>query len=150
MLRSRKTRMLLRPRSYAPDYTIPERVYQYSVSVQQTLPYKMVLTAAFVGSQGRNLVLRSIANGVLPSQTTIADGTTLPSGVGVINRTNAAGQVIAVNTVREFSIVSGTSSVQNPFAEIDDKTSGGHDSYKALQMSLARRLSTGLTLNSQY
>jgi hypothetical protein len=138
------------PRAYAPDYTIPERVYQYSVSVQQTLPYKMVLTAAFVGSQGRNLFLRSIANRVLPSQTTIADGTTLPSGVGVINRTNAAGQVIAVNTVREFSIVSGTSSVQNPFAEIDDKTSGGHDSYKALQMSLARRFSTGLTLNSQY
>jgi hypothetical protein len=138
------------PRAYAPDYTIPEKVYQYSVSVQQTLPYKMVLTAAFVGSQGRNLFLRSIANRVLAGQTTIADGTTLPSGVGVINRTNAAGQVIAVNTVREFSIVSGTSSVQNPFAEIDDKTSGGHDTYKALQMSLARRFSTGLTLNSQY
>jgi hypothetical protein len=138
------------PRAYAPDYTIPERVYQYSVSVQQTLPYQMVFTAAFVGSQGRNLFLRSIANRLLPGQTTIADGTSLPSGVGVINRTNAAGQVIAVNTVREFSIVSGTSSVQNPFAEIDDKTSGGHDTYKALQMSLARRFSTGLTLNSQY
>ena len=138
------------PRAYAPEYTIPEKVYQYSVSVQQALPYKMVLTAAYVGSQGRNLFLRSIANRILPGQTTITEGTTLPSGVGVINRTNAAGRVIAVNTVREFSIVSGTSSVQNPFAEIDDKTSGGHDSYKALQMSLARRFSTGLTLNSQY
>jgi len=138
------------PRAYAPEYTIPEKVYQYSVSVQQTLPYKMVLTAAFVGSQGRNLFLRSVANRILPGQTVIADGTTLPGGIGVINRTNAGGQVIAVNTVREFSIVSGTSSVQNPFAEIDDKTSGGHDSYKALQMSLSRRLSSGLTLNSQY
>ena len=138
------------PRAYAPEYTIPEKVYQYSVSVQQTLPYKMVLTTAFVGSQGRNLFLRSVANRILPGQTTISDGTTLPAGFGVINRTNAGGQVIAVNTVREFSIVSGTSSVQNPFAEIDDKTSGGHDSYKALQMSLSRRLSTGLTLNSQY
>lgn len=138
------------PRAYAPEYTIPEKVYQYSVSVQQVLPYKMTLTAAFVGSQGRNLFLRSVANRILPGQTTIADGTTLPSGVGVINRTNGVGQVIAVNTVREFSIVSGTSSVQNPFAEIDDKTSGGHDTYRALQMSLSRRLSTGLTLNSQY
>ena len=138
------------PRAYAPDYTIPEKVYQYSVSVQQVLPYKMTLTAAFVGSQGRNLFLRSIANRILPGQTTIADGTTLPFGVGVINRTNGAGQVVAVNTVREFSIVSGTSSVLNPFAEIDDKTSGGHDSYRALQMSLSRRLGTGLTLNSQY
>lgn len=138
------------PRAYAPEYTIPEKVYQYSVSVQQTLPGKMILTAAYVGSEGRNLFLRSIANRILPGQTVIADGTTLPASFGVINRTNGAGQVVAVNTVREFSIVSGTSSVQNPFAEIDDKTSGGHDTYRALQMSLARRFSTGLTLNSQY
>jgi len=138
------------PRAYAPEYTIPEKVYQYSVSLQQTLPYKMVLTAAFVGSEGRNLFLRSVANRILPGQTSIVDGTTLPLGVGVINRTNAGGRVIAVNTVREFSIVSGTSSVQNPFAEIDDKTSGGHDSYRGLQMSLSRRLSSNLTLNSQY
>jgi hypothetical protein len=138
------------PRAYAPEYTIPEKVYQYSVSLQQTLPYKMVLTAAFVGSEGRNLFLRSVANRILPGQTSIVDGTTLPLGVGVINRTNAGGRVIAVNTVREFSLVSGTSSVQNPFAEIDDKTSGGHDSYRGLQMSLSRRLSSSLTLNSQY
>jgi hypothetical protein len=108
------------------------------------------LTAAYVGSEGRNLFLRSVANRIMPGQTLIADGTTLPSSFGVINRTNGAGQVIAVNTVREFSIVSGNSSVQNPFAEIDDKTSGGHDTYRALQMSLVRRFSTGLTLNSQY
>jgi hypothetical protein len=37
-----------------------------------------------------------------------------------------------------------------PFAEIDFKTSGGSDSYNALQMQLSRRFSTGLTLNSQY
>lgn len=110
----------------------------------------MVLTAGFVGSQGRNLFLRSIANRILPGQTAIADGTSLPAGVGVINRTNAGGQVVAVNTVREFSIVSGGSSVLNPFAEIDTKTSGGHDTYQALQMSLGRRFSKGLTLNSQY
>ncbi len=109
-----------------------------------------MLTAGFVGSQGRNLFLRSIANRILPGQTNIIDGTTLPTTFGVVNRTNAAGQVIAVNTIREFSIVSGASSVLNPYAEIDDKTSGGHDRYKALQLSLGRRFSTGLTLNSQY
>jgi hypothetical protein len=138
------------PRAYAPEYTIPEKIYQYGFSVQQELPYKLVLTAGFVGSQGRNLFLRSIANRILPGQTSIVDGTTLPTTFGVVNRTNAGGQVIAVNTIREFSIVSGTSSVLNPYAEIDDKTSGGHDNYKALQLSLGRRFSTGLTLNSQY
>src|SRR6266478_2776990 len=138
------------PRAYAPEYTIPEKIYQYGFSLQQELPYKLVLTAGFVGSQGRNLFLRSIANRILPGQTTILDGTTLPTSFGVVNRTNAGGQVIAVNTIREFSIVSGSSSVLNPYAEIDDKTSGGHDSYKALQLSLGRRLNTGVTLNAQY
>jgi carboxypeptidase family protein len=138
------------PRAYAPDYTIPEKIYQYTFSAQQELPYKVVLTAGFVGSQGRNLFLRSVANRILPGQTTIVDGTALPTSFGVVNRTNGAGQVIAVNTIREFSIVSGTSSVQNPYAEIDYKTSGGHDSYKALQLSLTRRFNTGVTLNSQY
>jgi hypothetical protein len=103
-----------------------------------------------VGAEGRNLFLRSVANRILPGQTVIADGTALPNTFGVVNRTNAAGQVIAVNTIREFSIVSGTSSVQNPYAEVDYKTSGGHDNYKALQLSLARRLDSGITLNGQY
>jgi len=47
------------------------------------------------------------------------------------------------------SIISGTT-VQNPFAEIDTKSSGGTDSYNSLQFTLTRRLSNGLTLNSQY
>jgi len=139
------------PRAYARDYSIPEKVYSYSFSWAQQLPYKLTLTSAFVGSQGRNLFLRSVANRILPGQTTIADGTTLPTTFGVVNRTNGAGgQVIAVNTIREFAIVSGTSSVLNPYAEVDYKTSGGRDSYRALQLSLGRRLSTGVTLNSQY
>jgi hypothetical protein len=138
------------PRAYASDYTIPEKIYQYTFSVQQELPYKVTFTAGFVGSQGRNLFLRSVANRILPGQTTIADGTALPTTFGVVNRTNGAGQVVAVNTIREFSIVSGTSSVQNPYAEIDYKTSGGEDRYKALQLSLTRRFNTGVTLNSQY
>ena len=88
------------PRAYATDYTIPEKIYQYTFSVQQELPYKLGLTAAFVGSQGRNLFLRSVANRILPGQTTIVDGTALPNTFGVVNRTNGAGQVIAVNTDR--------------------------------------------------
>jgi Carboxypeptidase regulatory-like domain/TonB dependent receptor len=138
------------PRAYSNEYKVPEKVYQYSVSLQQQFPYQLQFTAAYVGSQGRNLFLRGVANQILPGQTTIADGTTLPRGFGVINRTNASGQVIAATTVREFSIVSGTSTVQNPFAEVDFKTSGGHDSYNALQLALGRRFSSGLTLNSQY
>ncbi len=143
------------PRAYAPEYTIPEKVYQYSVSVQQELPYKLAATIAYVGSQGRNLFLRSVANTILPGQTIIDNGTNIPAGVGIVNRVDNVpgsatfGRIIGVTTVRQFSILNGAT-VQNPFAEVDYKTSGGSDSYNALQTSLARRLSSGLTLNAQY
>src|SRR6185436_256800 len=82
----------------------------------------------------------------------------LPSGFGVINRCNVApvnglcpGTIVGVTQpVREFSLISGTSTLQQPYAAVDYKTSGGHDDYRALQLSLVRRFSTGLTLNSQY
>jgi hypothetical protein len=140
------------PRAYAPEYKIPEKVYQYTVSLQQELFSGTVLTAAYVGSQGRNLFLRSIANKILPGQTTVPNTVTvLPSGFGVVNLANpSTGQITSVvQPIREFSIINGLG-VLNPFAEVDYKTSGGSDSYNALQMTLARRITTGLTLNSQY
>jgi hypothetical protein len=137
------------PRAYAPEYIVPEKIYSYTASVQQELPYKLVGTAAYVGSQGRNLFLRGLSNTLRAGNATILDGTAIPSTAGVVSRINAAGNVIGVTTVRQFSLISGTS-VQNPFAEIDTKTSGGSDSYNALQLTLARRIGSGLTLNSQY
>jgi hypothetical protein len=40
--------------------------------------------------------------------------------------------------------------VQNPFAEVDYKTTGGHDEYNALMLSLNRRSARGLSMNAQY
>jgi outer membrane receptor protein involved in Fe transport len=117
------------PRAYANEYTIPERIYQYTASLQQELPGSMVATAAYVGSQGRNLFLRSVANNI----------------VGLIQTSEAS----AATPIREFSIVNGTT-VLNPFAEIDYKTSGGYDSYNAMQLSLTKRAANGLMLNGQY
>jgi hypothetical protein len=119
------------PRAYTSDYTVPERVFQYSFSMQQELFYKMVFTAAYVGSQGRNLFLRSVANQIVSVRT---------------NPNPTANAVV----IREFDIDNGGTNVLRPFAEIDFKTSGGHDSYNALQLQLGRRFSSGLTLNSQY
>jgi hypothetical protein len=51
------------PRAYPPDeYTLPEKVLSYTASVQQELPGNSILTVAYVGSQGRNLFLRSWTN----------------------------------------------------------------------------------------
>lgn len=157
------------PRVYDINgYVVPERVGQYGFSVQQELPGSTVLTVAYVGSQGRNLFLRSVTNRILPGSTVIQNGSALPTGVGVVNRCSVApvngacpGQIVGVTVIREFDIVGKTldangnviaspTSVLQPYGEMDYKTSGGRDRYDALQIQLNRRFTSGLTLNAQY
>jgi hypothetical protein len=109
------------PRAYGPGYHIPERILSYSFSVQQELPDSTVLTLGYVGSQGRNLFLRSITN--------LITGFTMNPTTGV------------ATPIRQFG---------NRFAEIDYKTSGGTDNYNAFQVSVSRRYQKGLTLGGQY
>jgi hypothetical protein len=109
------------PRAYAPGYTVPEKILSYTASIQQRLPYDAVLTVAYVGSQGRNLFVRTLTNlitGVSTNPTT---------GVAVIQR--------------QFG---------DKFAEVDVKTSGGTDHYDSMQMTLNRRFVRGFTLGSSY
>ncbi len=124
------------PRAYRNEYEVPERVWQYTGSIQRELGSRMVATAAYVGAQGRNLFLRSIANPI----------------VNVVTNSNPAN---AAFVIRQFSIVQrdaagAVTGVQNPYAEIDTKTSGGTDNYNALQLGLSRRSSNGLAVNAQY
>jgi len=57
--------------------------------------------------------------------------------------------------IREFSIVQrdaagNVTGVQNPYAEVDYKTTGGEDTYQAMMLSLSRRAAAGVSLNVQY
>jgi outer membrane receptor protein involved in Fe transport len=122
------------PRAYAAEYSIPERIYQYTTSVQQELPGNAVATAAYIGSQGRNLFLRSIANRTIGVQSNGANAATQIREFDIITR-NADGTIATIN---------------RPYAEIDYKTSGGHDSYNAMQLSLSRRSVKGVSMNAQY
>jgi hypothetical protein len=109
------------PRAYGSGYTLPEKVLSYTASVQQELPGNTVLTVAYVGSQGRNLFLRSWTNGI----------------VGVtMNPTTGVGTPVLQYGAR--------------FAQIDFKTSGGTDHYDSLQTTLNRRFSKGLTAGLQW
>lgn len=157
------------PRAYdISGYKVPERVGQFGASVQHELPGNTVLTVGYVGSQGRNLFLRSITNKILPGSAVIQNGQALPVGVGIITRCSVApvagtcpGVISGTTVVREFDIVGRTvdangniivspTAVLTPFGEIDYKTSGGRDRYDALQILLNRRFTAGLTLNAQY
>jgi len=119
------------PRAYDPNYTVPERIYTYNVSVERELPGHVVVTGAYVGSQGRNLFLRSIANRIKA----VRDNPD-PTQPAIV--------------IREFDIDNGGTNVLHPFGEVDYKTSGGSDSYNALQLSVVRRSAKGLTMNAQY
>ena len=64
------------PRAYANDYTLPEKVYEYTASVQQEIGAGFAASVAYVGAQGRNLFLRSIANRTVGVQTNGASAAT--------------------------------------------------------------------------
>ncbi len=109
------------PRAYAPGYTLPEKVLSYTFSLQQQLPGGAVATVAYVGSQGRNLFLRSWTNGI----------------VGVTqNATTGAGSPIL--------------ELGNRYGQMDYKTSGGTDHYDSMQTSVQRRFAKGLTVGGQW
>jgi hypothetical protein len=109
------------PRAYGTGYTLPEKVLSYTASIQHELPGQAVLTVAYVGSQGRNLFLRSWTNGIIGVTT---------------NPITGAGSAIL-----QFG---------SRFAQIDYKSSGGTDHYDSLQTTLNRRFRHGLTAGLQW
>src|SRR5262245_4104630 len=141
------------PRAYANECTLPERVYQYTASIQQEIGGRAAVSVAYLGSQGRNLFIRSIANrtvGVLQTSPTATAANIREFDVV----TCADGRILDGRTtpLTTSTICSGSSaaSKQSPFAEIDYKNSGGSDKYNALQLALTRRSSNGAALNVQY
>ncbi len=109
------------PRVYAPGYVLPEKVLSYTASIQQVLPFDTVLTAAYVGSQGRNLFLRSWTNVMTGVDMDPVTGRGIP--------------------ILEYG---------NRFAQMDYKTSGGTDHYDSLQVTVNRRFKQGLTVGTQW
>ena len=85
------------------------------------MPFHTVLTAAYVGNQGRNLFLRSWTN--------------VMTGVTMNSKTGAGVPAL------QFG---------DRFSQMDYKTSGGTDHYDSLQVSANRRFSKGLTVGSQW
>jgi hypothetical protein len=140
------------PRAYDDNYTLPEKVYQYTASFQQALPGNMAASVGYVGSQGRNLFLRSVANRIVGVQTMgAANGITIRE-FDILNCSNGGvvdGRVAPL-TPSLCGAGHSIASIQRPYAEIDYKTSGGHDTYNSMQLSLTRRSARGLVLNGQY
>ena len=109
------------PRGMNPEYQQPE-FYQYNLTIERELLKDLVLEVGYVGSQGRHLGLRYNINAPLPTGTVV-------NGVP--------------QTFRRFSAQYGTATVQY-------QDQFGNSSYNALQTSLRRRATNGLTLLMSY
>jgi hypothetical protein len=141
------------PRAYSNDYTLPEKVYQYTASLQRELSSSSAITLAYIGSQGRNLFLRSISNqtvGILQTSPTATAANIRQFDIVTCSN----GTVLNGLTTPITSSVCGAGatavSKTSPFAEVDYKTSGGYDAYNAMQIGISRRASKGIALNAQY
>lgn len=109
------------PRGMNPDYKQPE-IYQYNLTIERELANDLVLEVGYVGSQGRFLGLRYNYNAPLPTGTVV--GTT-------------------PQVFRRLSAQFGTATVQY-------QDQFGVSNYNALQTSLRRRATNGLTLLLSY
>jgi hypothetical protein len=107
-------------------------------SLQQEMGGGFAASAAYVGSQGRNLFLRSVTNQTIGVQSNGASAGTQVREFDIV--TCATG---AVRTGSMCVDAGGIASIQRPYAEIDYKTSGGHDSYNAMQLALTKRSNRG-------
>jgi hypothetical protein len=141
------------PRAYSNDYEIPEKVYQYTASAEHELGHSMAVSAAYLGAQGRNLFLRSISNltvGVLQTSPTAAAANIRQFDIVTCSN----GAVLNGTETPLTSALCGPGatpvSKQSPYAEVDYKTSGGRDTYNAMQLGITRRASSGVAMNAQY
>src|SRR5262249_38096940 len=113
------------PRAYSNDYTLPEKVYQYSTSLQQEIGNGTAASIAYVGSQGRNLFLRSIANRTVGVQSNGASAGTQVREFDILSCSDGSVRNGTVSPLTSSLCGPGLtiSGIQRPFAEIDYKTS---------------------------
>ncbi len=89
------------PRAYDPNYTVPERIYTYNASVQRELPGHIVVTGAYVGSQGTNLFLRSIANRIVAVRTN--PDPTRPASSSASSTSTTAGRTFYIRSAKSIT-----------------------------------------------
>ena len=140
--------------TYGDPDSHPPRYQNWNLSVQRSLTSSLVVTAAYVGSNGKQLARRR------PRQLVKSDGSQI-SGLGESAQRNATpanvapAQAIVPGVRLPFPTFSGQSlrclrpfpqynSVADPYGNV------GQSNYNALQLSLQQRLSNGLTFNLNY
>ncbi len=140
--------------TYAEPNSQPPRYQNWNLSIQRSLTSSLVLTAAYVGSNGKQLAgagRGSWSNQIDPRYLVL--GNLLNANATPANVTAAA--AIVPGVALPFPTFTGTiAQMLRPFPQYggisDPYGNVGQTNYHAMQASLQQRLSSGLTFNVNY
>ena len=143
--------------TFGDPFSQPPRYQNWNLSIQRSLTPSLVVTAAYVGSNGKQL--RGGGRGAFSNQMDpkyLVLGDLLTSTTNPTNRTNVALAATIVPGIKlPFATFSGTiAQMLRPFPQYNSVAdvygNVGQSNYNALQLSIQRRLSHGLTFNFNY
>lgn len=140
--------------TYGDPNSQPPRYQNWNLSVQRSLTNSLVVTAAYVGSNGK--FLRGGGRGIYSNQLDpkyLVLGNLLNANATPANI--AAAQAIVPGVNLPFPTFVGTiAQALRPFPQYNSVTDVygdvGQSNYNALQVSLQQRLAHGLTFNANY
>ncbi len=127
------------------DYNIAsQHILDYNLSIDRQLPFSTTLSIAYAGSKGLNLMSRRDVNPAIPGG--------IPSGGSCIPR--PAGQPVNLTSMVDGNATAcwlGTETRLNPYwGSIMLQTDGAFSVYNALEVTVTKKLSRGLQLQSAY
>src|SRR5215510_14340443 len=140
--------------TFGDPFSQPPRYQNWNLSVQRSLTPSLVVTAAYVGSNGKQL--RGGGRGIYSNQLDpkyLVLGNLLTQNATPANVAAAAAIVPGIKL--PFATFSGTiAQMLRPFPQYNSVTdiygNVGQSNYNALQLSILQRLSGGLTFNFNY
>src|SRR5215470_17529446 len=140
--------------TFGDPFSQPPRYQNWNLSIQRSLTSSLVVTAAYVGSNGKQL--RGGGRGIYSNQLDpkyLVLGNLLTQNATPANVAAAAAIVPGVKL--PFAGFSGTiAQMLRPFPQYNSVTDVygdvGQSNYNALQLSVQQRLSQGLTFNFSY
>jgi hypothetical protein len=134
----------------------PPRYQNWNLSIQRSITNSLVVTAAYVGSNGKQL--RGGGRGIYSNQMDpkyLVLGNLLTDPKGATPENVAAAAAIVPGIKLPFATFKGTiAQMLRPFPQYNSVTDVygdvGQSNYNALQLSVQQRLSQGLTFNVNY
>ena len=140
--------------TYAEPDSQPPRYQNWNLSIQRSLTSSLVLTAAYVGSNGKQLAgagRGSWSNQIDPRYLVLGNLLNQPANPANV----AAAAAIVPGVALPFPTFNGTiAQMLRPFPQYggiaDPYGNVGQTIYHAMQASLQQRLSNGLTFNINY